>query len=72
MTNAPFSLCVYCGSRHGTRPAYTAAARALRQAIGSPRAQPPLSGRRGGGPGGGGRAPPGPARRALGRGAAGA
>ena len=35
MTNAPFSLCVYCGSRHGTRPAYTAAARALGQAIGS-------------------------------------
>ena len=35
MTNAPFSLCVYCGSRHGTRPAYTAAARALGIAIGA-------------------------------------
>ena len=29
-----FSLCVYCGSRHGARPAYTAAARALGTAIG--------------------------------------
>ena len=29
------SLCVYCGSRHGARPAYTAAARALGAAIGS-------------------------------------
>ena len=32
---APFSVCVYCGSRHGKRPAYTEAARALGQAIGS-------------------------------------
>jgi uncharacterized protein (TIGR00730 family) len=31
----PFSLCVYCGSRHGARAAYTLAARALGQAIGS-------------------------------------
>ena len=30
-----FSVCVYCGSRHGTRPAYTEAARALGNAIGS-------------------------------------
>ena len=30
-----FSVCVYCGSRHGARPSYTAAARALGQAIGS-------------------------------------
>jgi hypothetical protein len=30
-----FSICVYCGSRHGARPAYTTAARALGQAIGS-------------------------------------
>jgi hypothetical protein len=30
-----FSICVYCGSRHGARPAYAAAARALGQAIGS-------------------------------------
>ena len=29
-----FSVCVYCGSRHGTRPAYTAVARALGTAIG--------------------------------------
>ena len=28
------SICVYCGSRHGARPAYTAAARALGTAIG--------------------------------------
>jgi len=35
MTAPPFSLCVYCGSRHGARPAYTAAARALGRAIGS-------------------------------------
>jgi uncharacterized protein (TIGR00730 family) len=32
---APFSVCVYCGSRHGARPAYTAAARALGEAIGA-------------------------------------
>lgn len=31
----PFSVCVYCGSRHGARPAYTAAARALGAAIGA-------------------------------------
>ncbi|MDO9092743.1 MAG: TIGR00730 family Rossman fold protein [Rubrivivax sp.] len=31
----PFSVAVYCGSRHGTRAAYTAAARALGQAIGA-------------------------------------
>ena len=31
----PFSLCVYCGSRHGESPAYTAAARELGTAIGS-------------------------------------
>jgi hypothetical protein len=29
-----FSVCVYCGSRHGARPAYTAVARALGTAIG--------------------------------------
>jgi uncharacterized protein (TIGR00730 family) len=40
MTPAPpsqlpaFSVCVYCGSRHGVRPAYTAAAQALGTAIG--------------------------------------
>jgi uncharacterized protein (TIGR00730 family) len=31
----PASICVYCGSRHGIQPAYTAAARALGSAIGS-------------------------------------
>ncbi len=30
----PFSITVYCGARHGVQPAYTAAARALGQAIG--------------------------------------
>ena len=37
MTNSPtpFSVCVYCGSRHGARPSYTAAARALGEAIGA-------------------------------------
>ncbi|MBQ0931975.1 TIGR00730 family Rossman fold protein [Ideonella sp. 4Y16] len=30
----PFSVCVYCGSRHGVRPEYTTAARAMGQAIG--------------------------------------
>lgn len=35
MTETPLSICVYCGSRHGLRPAYTAAARALGAAIGS-------------------------------------
>ena len=35
MTNArPFSVCVYCGSRPGARPAYAEAARRLGQAIG--------------------------------------
>lgn len=37
MTNpgtAPFSVCVYCGSRHGARPEYAEAARALGRAIG--------------------------------------
>ena len=34
LTSAP-SICVYCGSRHGTRPVYTEAARALGTAIGS-------------------------------------
>ncbi len=32
--SAPFTLCVYCGSRHGTDPAFTAAARAVGQLIG--------------------------------------
>ena len=31
----PFSVCVYCGSRHGAKPSYTAAARALGSAIGA-------------------------------------
>ena len=35
MTTLPLSICVYCGSRHGRDPAYTAAARALGAAIGS-------------------------------------
>lgn len=35
----PFSLCVYCGSRHGARPAYTAAARALGEVLGRRRWQ---------------------------------
>ena len=35
MNSPPPSVCVYCGSRHGARPSYTAAARALGQAIGS-------------------------------------
>lgn len=35
MTETPLSICVYCGSRHGLRPAYTAAAQALGAAIGS-------------------------------------
>jgi uncharacterized protein (TIGR00730 family) len=33
-TRQPLSLCVYCGSRHGTRPEYTEAARTLGAAIG--------------------------------------
>jgi uncharacterized protein (TIGR00730 family) len=32
--SAPFSITVYCGARHGAKPAYTTAARALGQAIG--------------------------------------
>ena len=34
MTAPPFSVCVYCGSRHGARASYTAAAQALGTAIG--------------------------------------
>jgi uncharacterized protein (TIGR00730 family) len=34
-STAPFTLCVYCGSRHGARPAYTEAARALGHALGA-------------------------------------
>ncbi len=34
MKPAVFSVCVYCGSRHGNRPSYTAAAQALGTAIG--------------------------------------
>ncbi len=34
MTSPALSVCVYCGSRHGARPAYTEAARALGRAIG--------------------------------------
>jgi uncharacterized protein (TIGR00730 family) len=30
----PFSVCVYCGSRHGARPSYTESARRLGRAIG--------------------------------------
>lgn len=33
-TRQPLSICVYCGSRHGTRPEYTEAARTLGEAIG--------------------------------------
>ena len=33
-TTTPLSICVYCGSRHGERPAYTAAAQALGTEIG--------------------------------------
>ena len=33
-TSMPLSICVYCGSRHGANPAYTAAARALGTAVG--------------------------------------
>jgi len=32
---SPFTLCVYCGSRHGALPAFTEAARALGAAIGA-------------------------------------
>lgn len=31
---SPFTLCVYCGSRHGARSAYTVAARTLGRSIG--------------------------------------
>jgi uncharacterized protein (TIGR00730 family) len=31
----PFTLCVYCGSRHGARPEYSAAARAVGREIGA-------------------------------------
>lgn len=34
MTDQPFSICVYCGARHGQKAAYTEAARALGTAIG--------------------------------------
>ena len=34
MSSKALSICVYCGSRHGAKPAYTAAAQALGQAIG--------------------------------------
>ena len=34
MTTRPFSVCVYCGSRHGARESYAAAARRLGQLIG--------------------------------------
>jgi uncharacterized protein (TIGR00730 family) len=35
MSPRPFSVAVYCGSRHGRRPAYAADAKALGKAIGS-------------------------------------
>lgn len=34
MSTLPFSICVYCGARHGQKAAYTEAARALGTAIG--------------------------------------
>lgn len=34
MNSTALSICVYCGSRHGVKPAYTAAARQLGRAIG--------------------------------------
>jgi uncharacterized protein (TIGR00730 family) len=34
-SQAPFSICVYCGSRHGARTSYTLAAQQLGQAIGA-------------------------------------
>ena len=34
MTSSTFSACVYCGSKHGLRPAYASSARALGKAIG--------------------------------------
>jgi uncharacterized protein (TIGR00730 family) len=33
-TSPPFTVCVYCGSRHGSDPAFTHAARAVGSAIG--------------------------------------
>ncbi|MGM9485757.1 TIGR00730 family Rossman fold protein [Ideonella sp. YS5] len=35
MSNKPFSVCVYCGSRFGDSPAFLSAARALGEAIAS-------------------------------------
>jgi len=35
MKSSVLSVCVYCGSRHGNRPAYAAAARAMGTAIGA-------------------------------------
>jgi uncharacterized protein (TIGR00730 family) len=35
MNSSALSVCVYCGSRHGARPVYTAAAKALGAAIGA-------------------------------------
>lgn len=35
MSQPALSICVYCGARHGVRPSYTAAARALGAAIGA-------------------------------------
>jgi uncharacterized protein (TIGR00730 family) len=35
IASAPLSVCVYCGARHGGKPIYTDAARALGAAIGS-------------------------------------
>lgn len=35
MPQTRLSICVYCGSRHGARPSYAAAARALGTAIGA-------------------------------------
>ena len=32
--NTPFTVCVYCGSRHGAKPEYTKAAQAVGRAIG--------------------------------------
>jgi uncharacterized protein (TIGR00730 family) len=35
MTTTSFTVCVYCGSRHGARPSYTAAARSIGNLIGA-------------------------------------
>jgi uncharacterized protein (TIGR00730 family) len=35
MNSSALSVCVYCGSKHGARPVYTAAAKALGAAIGA-------------------------------------